>query len=67
MVVVLAERVEAITPAMEAVELAKMVDGVEVVLVLVQVLATEVILGRRARGPRKLVKVAGAAAGDVAT
>ena len=67
MVVVLAELGVAVTPVMEAVEIAKMVDGVEVALVLVQVIATEVVLGRRVHGSRRLVTVGGAAAGDVAT
>ena len=66
-VVVPVELVEAMTSVMEEVEIAKMVDGVEVVLVLVQMPATEMVLGRRVRGSRKLVLVEDAAAGEVAT
>ena len=66
-VVVPVELVEAMTSVMEEVEIAKMVDGVEVVLVLVQMPATEMVLGRRVRGSRKSVLVDDAAAGEVAT
>ena len=62
-VVVPVELVEAMTP----VEIARMVGGVEVVLVLVQMPATEMVLGRRVRGSRKSVLVDDAAAGEVAT
>ena len=60
---VVLELVEAMTP----VEIARMVGGVEVVLVLVQMPATEMVLGRRVRGSRKSVLVDDAAAGEVAT
>ena len=57
-VVVLAERAEAVAPEMKVVEVAKRVEernGAEVVMVLVQLLASEVRRGRRVWGPRLLV------------
>ena len=69
-VVVPAEPVEEVLLVVMVVEVAMTVDekcGMEVVLVLVQMPATEMVLGRRVRGSRKSVLVDDAAAGEVAT
>ena len=63
-VVVPAELVERRTPVMK---FAKRVDGVEVVLALAQVSASEVVLGKRVCGSRKLVAVEDVLACGVAT
>ena len=63
-VVVPAELVARMTPVMK---FAKIVDGVEVVLALAQVPASEVVLSKRVCGSRKLVPVEDVLACGVAT